>query len=102
VALLLHLFAELFHELLDLPTLRCGMARGVVQWALRATVVTIGRLMGAFVASRPAMAPTCRSSCGSGHSGQRLVATSLLLLIVAAATALAWAPALGLLSPFAA
>jgi hypothetical protein len=69
MALLLHLFAELFHELLDLLALQCGMARGVVHRALRATVIAIGRLTGAFVASRPTTARTRRCSCGSGRSG---------------------------------
>jgi hypothetical protein len=56
--LLLHLFAKLFCELLDLPVLRRGMVHGVVYWALRATIVAIGRLTEAFVASWPATAPT--------------------------------------------
>jgi hypothetical protein len=57
--------------------------------------------MGAFVASRPATSPTRRCSCGSGRSGQQLVAASLLRLLVAVATALSLGPTLGLVSPFA-
>jgi hypothetical protein len=41
-AMLLHLFTELFYELLDLLALRCTMARGVVHRALRVAVVAIG------------------------------------------------------------
>jgi hypothetical protein len=101
LALLLHLFTELFRELLDLPALRRGIARGVVHRALRVVVVAIGWLTGAFGASRPAMAPTHRCSCGSGCSSQRLVAVSLLLLLtaVAAATALGLGPRAGLALP---
>jgi hypothetical protein len=76
------------------------MALGVVHRALRLAVVAIGRLTRAFVASRPTMAPTRRCSYGSGRSGQRLVATSLLLLVVvAAATALGLGPDAGLALP---
>jgi hypothetical protein len=94
LALLLHVFTELFRELLDLPALRRGMTCGVVHRALRAVVVAIGRLTGVFVASWLATAPTRRCSCSSGHSSQRLVATSLLLLVVVvvAATALGLGP----------
>jgi hypothetical protein len=42
LALLLHLFMELFCELLDLPTLRRGMSCGVMHRTLRTAVVTIG------------------------------------------------------------
>jgi hypothetical protein len=87
LALLLHLLAELFHELLDLPALRHGVACGVVHWALCAIVVTIGWLTGAFVTSRPAMTPTSRCSCCSGRSGQWLVAANLLILLLVVATA---------------
>jgi hypothetical protein len=86
LALLLHPFMELFCELLDLLALQRGMARGVVHRALRAAVVTIGQLTGAFVTSRPATAPTRRCRCGSGHSSQQMGATSLLLLIAIVAT----------------
>jgi hypothetical protein len=92
---LMHLFAELFRGLLDLPALRRGMARGVVHRALRATVVAIGRLTGAFVASQTTMAPTLRCSCASGCPGQWLVAASLLLLVVVAAIAIATTWGLG-------
>jgi hypothetical protein len=87
LALLLHLFTELFHKLLDLPALRRGMAHGLVHRALRAAVVTIGRLTGAFVASRSATAPTRCYSCSSGHPGQWLGAASILLLLVIAVAA---------------
>jgi hypothetical protein len=100
LALLLHLFAELFRELLDLPALRCGMAYGVVHRALHDAVITIGRLTGAFVTSRPATPPTRRYSCGSGCSGQRLAAASLLLVVVAVATALGLSLGAGLALPF--
>jgi hypothetical protein len=88
LALLLHIFAELFRELLDLPALRRGMARGVVHRALRAAVVAIRRLTRVFVASRPTTAPTRRYSCGSGCSSQRLIAASLVVVVVAAAATL--------------
>jgi hypothetical protein len=42
LALLLHLFTELFRELLDLPALRYAMARGVMHRTLHVAVVTIG------------------------------------------------------------
>jgi hypothetical protein len=84
LALLLHLFTELFCDLLDLSALRHGMTRRVVHRALRAAVVAIGRLTGAFVPSRTATAPTHRYSCGGGRSVQRLVAASLLLIVVVA------------------
>jgi hypothetical protein len=97
---LLHVFTELFRELLDLTALRRGMTRGVVHRALRATVVAIGRLTGVFVASWLVMAPTRRCSYSSGHSSQRLVATSLLLVVVVvAATALGLGPGTGLARP---
>jgi hypothetical protein len=99
VALLLHLFVELFHELLDLPALRRGTERGVVHRALPAVVIAIGRLTGVFVTSRATTAPTPRCSCGIGRSGQRRVATSLLLVVVAAATALGLGPGVGLALP---
>jgi hypothetical protein len=51
LARLLHLLAELFCELLDLPALRRAMAREVVHWALCATIVAVGQLARAFVAS---------------------------------------------------
>jgi hypothetical protein len=76
------------------------MARGVVHWALPTAIVSIGRLTGTFVASRPITAPTHRYSYGSGRSGQRLVATSLLLVVVvAAAAALGLGPGIGLALP---
>jgi hypothetical protein len=90
---LLHLFAELFCELLDLPALRRGMVRGVMHRALRATVVAIGRLTGVFANT----APIRRCSCGDGCPGQWLVTASLLLLLLVAAVAIAtaWGLALG-------
>jgi hypothetical protein len=66
VTLLLHLFAELFCKLLDLSALRHCMARGVVHRALRTVVIAIGRLMGAFVASRPATAVVAVGAPASG------------------------------------
>jgi hypothetical protein len=74
------------------------MAHGVVHRALRAAVITIGQLTEAFVAFRLATAPTRNYSCGSGHSGQRLVVASLLLF-VAVATALGLCPHVGLALP---
>jgi hypothetical protein len=99
LALLLYLFTELFCELLDLPALRRGMARGVVHRALCAAIIAIGRLTGAFVASRPATAPTRRCSSGSGRFGQRLVAANLLLVVVAVAATLGLGPDAGLALP---
>jgi hypothetical protein len=66
VTLLLHLFAELFCKLLDLSALRRCMARGVVHRALRTVVIAIGRLMGVFVASRPATAAVAVGAPASG------------------------------------
>jgi hypothetical protein len=100
LALLLHLFTELFRELLDLPALQHGMVHGVVHQTLHAAIVTIGWLTGAFVASRPATAPSRRCSCGSGHSSQRLVAASLfLLVVVVVVAALGLGPGTGLALP---
>jgi hypothetical protein len=42
LALVLHLFTELFHELLDLSALRRAMVHGVVHRALHAAVIVIG------------------------------------------------------------
>jgi hypothetical protein len=98
MALLLHLFAELFCELLYLPALRRGVAHGVVHRTLRVAVVAIGWLTGAFVTSRPTTAPTRRCSCGRGRSDQWLVATSLLVAVVVAAAA-ALGPNAGLALP---
>jgi hypothetical protein len=58
--LLLHLFVELFRELLDLPALRCGMPCGVMCWALRTTLVTVGQLAGMLVASLATPTPIRR------------------------------------------
>jgi hypothetical protein len=58
--LLLHLFAELFRELLDLLALRHGMPRGVMYQALRTALVTVGQLAGALVASLATPAPIRR------------------------------------------
>jgi hypothetical protein len=88
---LLQLFTELFHELLDLPALRPGMACGVMHRALCAAVVAIGRLKGAFATT----APTRRCSCGSGCPSQRLVTTSLLVVVISVAIATALGLALG-------
>jgi hypothetical protein len=92
---LLHVFTELFRELLDLQALHCGMARRVVHWALRAAVVAIGWLTGAFAT----MAPIRRCSYGGRCPGQRLVTASLHLhvVVVAVAIATAWglAPSTG-------
>jgi hypothetical protein len=88
LALLLHLFTELFCELLDLPILHRGMACGVVHQALRTDVDAIGWLMGAF---------------GAPANG-RLLPAFFFFLMLSLPLPLhgAWAPALGVLSPFAA
>jgi hypothetical protein len=104
---LLHLFMELFREFLDLPTLHRGMARGVVHRALRATVVAIGWLTGAFVTSRTTTAPTRRCSCSSGRPASGWLPPAFFFLLLLPSLPLpppgAWAPALGVvLSPFAA
>jgi hypothetical protein len=75
------------------------MVRGVVHQAIRAAVVTIGRLMGAFVAFQPASALTRRCSCGSGRFGQRLVTAGLLLLLLVVAATLGLSPSTGLTLP---
>jgi hypothetical protein len=84
LALLLHLFTELFRELLDLPALRCGMAYGVVHRELRDAVITIGRLTGAFVTSRPATPPPAATTAAVGAlaSGWLPPAFFLLLLLL--------------------
>jgi hypothetical protein len=70
------------------------MTRGVVHRALHAAVSTSGRLTGAFVAPQTTTAPTRRYSCGSGRPGQRLVAASLLVVVVVA-TAWSLSPGAG-------
>jgi hypothetical protein len=69
LAQLLLLLVELLCELPDFPTLSHTVARGVVHWATRSSIITAGRLMGVFVASRTS-APDhrCSSSYGSGSS----------------------------------
>jgi hypothetical protein len=96
--LLLHLFTELFRELLDLPALRCGMPRRVMHRALRTTFVTVGRLAGALVTSLATSAPTCCYSgcCRGGCPGQRLATASLLLLLALAANTLSCGAGVGL------
>jgi hypothetical protein len=75
---------ELLCELIDFPTLSRAVALGVVHQATRATVITVRRLMGAFVTSwTSAPDRCCSSSCGGGSSSQWLViAVSLFLLVV--------------------
>jgi hypothetical protein len=103
LALLLHLFAELFHELLDLSALRRGMARGVMHRALRAAVVTIGRLTGVFVASRPTTAPPVAAGAAMGAPASDWFPPAFFfLLLLLLPPPWASALALGLLSPFAA
>jgi hypothetical protein len=100
---LLHLFTELFRELLDLPALQRAMARGVVHWALRVVVVAIGQLTGAFVASWPLHGP---------HSPLQLrrwvlrlavdcrqCSSSSFVVVVAIAAALGLCPSVGLALP---
>jgi hypothetical protein len=75
------------------------MAHGVMHRALRAVVVAIGQLTGAFVASWPPTAPTRRYSYGGGCSDWWSVAASLLLVfvtVVAVAAALGLCPSIGL------
>jgi hypothetical protein len=69
--LLLLLLTELLHELLDLPTLLCDVAPGVVHRAPRTALVTAKGVPWPLVASW-AMTPTSRYS-GSGRSSQWLV-----------------------------
>jgi hypothetical protein len=79
----------------------CYLGTGYDNRALRAAIITIGWLTGAFVVSQPTTAPTRHYSCDSGCSGLRLIVASLLLLLlVAVAAALGLGPKLGLLSPF--
>jgi hypothetical protein len=101
LALLLHLFTELFCELLDLPALGRGMARGVVHQELCATIVAIGWLTGAFVASQPATAPTRCCSCGSGALASGWLPPAFFFFLLLLLPPWPWAPTLGLLSPFA-
>jgi hypothetical protein len=101
LALLLHLFAELFHELLDLPTLRRGMARGVVQRTLRAAVVAIGRLMGRLSPLGPPRPPPAAAAAAVGTPASGWLPPAFFFLLLPLPPPWAWAPALGLLSPFA-
>jgi hypothetical protein len=66
LALLLHLFTELFRELLDLPALQRSMARGVVHRALRAAVVAIGRLTGRLSPLSPPRPPPAATAAAVG------------------------------------
>jgi hypothetical protein len=66
LALLLHLFAELFRELLDLPALRRSMERGVVHRALCAAVVVIGRLTGRLSPLSPPRPPPAATAAVVG------------------------------------
>jgi hypothetical protein len=90
-ALLLQLLAVLFHELLDFPALLNVAAHRVVHWTKCSSVITVGRLTGALVAS--GTSPPTRhdsSNCGGGSTSQRLViaADLLLVVVVLAATSL--------------
>jgi hypothetical protein len=90
IALLLQLLTVLFHEFLDFPTLLSVVARRVVHWATRASVVAAGHLTGALVTSG-ASAPTrhiSSSSCGGSSSQRLVIAVGLLLVLVLAATSL--------------
>jgi hypothetical protein len=69
-ALLLQLLTVLFHELLDLPALLGTVAYGVVHWTMHPSIIVVGCLMKAPVASRTS-APTHRgsSNCGGRSPG---------------------------------
>jgi hypothetical protein len=99
LVLLLHLFTELFHELLDLPALRRGMARGVVHRALRAAVVTIGWLTGAFVTSWPATAPPTATAMTVGALASGWLPPAFLLLLLLLPPPRAWPPSIVLALP---
>jgi hypothetical protein len=68
VVFVLLLLADLFHELLDRPTLLDAVALGVMHRALLAAVVTNGQLMWVLVVVW-AMAPTSRCSYSDGRTG---------------------------------
>jgi hypothetical protein len=97
------LIVELFRELLDLPTFRRGMARGVVHQALRAVVITIGHLTGHLSPLGPPWPPPAAAAAtvGAPASG-RLPPAFFLFLLLLLPLPLPWAcvPTLGLLSPF--
>jgi hypothetical protein len=86
--LLLLLLEKLLHKLLDLATLLCTMASGVVYRAPQIALITTRGLPRPLVATW-AMVPTSRCSSGSGSTNQRLVvAVGLLLLLFVFAVAL--------------
>jgi hypothetical protein len=69
-ALLLQLLTVLFRELLDFLTLLGAVARGVVHWTTRPSVIAVGRLTKALVASETST-PTRHGStnCGGRSHG---------------------------------
>jgi hypothetical protein len=66
-ALLLQQLAVLFHELLNFPALLGAVVHGVVHWTMHPSIIVVGRLIGALVASGTS-APT---RCGSSNYGGR-------------------------------
>jgi hypothetical protein len=79
------------------------MACGVMHRALRAAVVTIGRLTGVFVASRPTTArPIAAGAAMGAPASGWLPPAFFFLLLLLLPPPWASALALGLLSPFAA
>jgi hypothetical protein len=80
--LLLQLLAVLFCEL-DLPALLSVVVCRVVHWTTHPSIIAARRLMGALVASGTS-SPTRHSSsyCGGRSSGQWLVITAILLVLL--------------------
>jgi hypothetical protein len=83
VRLLLLLLMELFHKVLDLPTLLSIVVPGVVHQAPRPALIAVGELARSLVTVW-AMAPTscCCDSSNSGSACQQLVVVIGLLLII--------------------
>jgi hypothetical protein len=81
--LLLLLIAELLHKLLDLPVLLRVVVPGVMYWAPRTALITVGGLSQSLITTW-AMAPASHSSIsnGSRSTSQWLVVADGLLLLL--------------------
>jgi hypothetical protein len=103
LALLLHLFMELFCELLKLSALRRAMALRVMHQALHAAVITIGQQTGAFLTSWPPRPPPAAAAAVVGAPASGWLPPAFfffLLLLLPLLPPRACVPALGWLCPF--